>query len=378
MYGVQPAGQNKETTLGERSLIPIAKPVLGEEEKQAVLEVLDSGMIAQGPRTKAFEEAFARMCGTRFAIATSSGTSALQLALLAHKIGAGDEVITSAFTFIATASSILYSGARPVFVDIDPRTFNIDPSEIERVITPRTRAIMPVHLFGLICDMDAIMEIAARHNLAVIEDACQAHGAGYKGRRAGSFGSGAFSLYSTKNITCGEGGMVTTDDEEINECVRVMRNQGMQQRNQHDELGFNFRMTDIQAAIGLAQIAKLDSVNRKRQENAAFLSAALEGVLTPYIPEGCEHVFHQYTVRVPHGKRDALRRELRDQGIGAEIYYPLPIYRQSFYTRRFNNGHILADTEAAAGDVLSLPVHPSLSQTDLEYIASAVNKFMAG
>ncbi len=201
-------------------MIQMAKPIMGTEEKQAVLEVLDSGIIAQGPRTKAFEEAFAAMCTTRHAIATSSGTTALHVALLAHGLGEGDEIITSAFTFIASANSALYVGARPVFVDIDPRTFNLNPALIEAAITPRTKAIMPVHLFGLPCDMDPIVQIAEKHHLAIIEDACQSHGATYNGRKVGSFGTGTFSLYPTKNITSGEGGMITTNSDEVAELCR--------------------------------------------------------------------------------------------------------------------------------------------------------------
>ena len=208
-------------------MINIAKPIIGDEEKQAVMEVLDSGIIAQGPRVKAFEEAFAQMCTTRYAIATSSGTTALHVALLASKIGPGDEVITSAFTFIASANSVLYVGARPVFVDIDPVTYNLDPAKIEAAITSHTKAIMPVHLFGLCCDMDAITAIAQKYNLMIIEDACQSHGAVCNGRKAGSFGTGAFSLYPTKNITSGEGGMITTNSDEIDESCRVMRQHGI-------------------------------------------------------------------------------------------------------------------------------------------------------
>jgi perosamine synthetase len=357
-------------------MINMAKPILGDEEKQAVLEVIDSGIIAQGPRTKAFEEAFAAICETKYAIATSSGTTALHIALLAHGIGAGDEVITSPFTFIASANSVLYANARPVFVDIDPATFNIDPGQIETAITPHTKAIMPVHLFGLCCDMDPIMKIAEKYNLAVIEDACQSHGASYRGRKAGAFGTGTFSLYPTKNMTSGEGGMITTNDDGINDRSRVLRNHGMRVRYYHDELGFNFRMTDLHAAIGLAQSKKLEKFNLKRRENAAYLSAHLHGVVTPCEPEGCQHVYHQYTVRVPDGKRDALRDYLKEHGVGSEVYYPVPIHQQKLYTQELGYDMHLPKTEQAAAEVLSLPVHPSLSQQDLETIVASVNSFM--
>jgi perosamine synthetase len=358
-------------------MIYMAKPQIGAEEKQAVMEVLDSGMLAQGPRVKAFEEAFAEMCGTKHAIATSSGTTALHLALLAHGIGAGDEVVTSAFTFIASANSILFTGARPVFVDIDPRTFNLDVDLIEAAITPRTKAIMPVHLYGLACDMDPIMHLAQKHGLAVIEDACQSHGAGYKSGKVGSFGTGAFSLYPTKNITSGEGGMITTNDPVIDEKCRVIRQHGMRRRYYHDELGYNFRMTDLHAAIGLAQLKKLDKFNAQRQANAKFLSENLKGVAVPHIPDGLSHVFHQYTIRVADGKRDALRTYLNEHGVGSEVYYPVPIHQQSFYVSDLGYKDSLPETEKAALDVLSLPVHAALSASDLETIVSAVNEFTA-
>ncbi|HEX2996886.1 MAG TPA: DegT/DnrJ/EryC1/StrS family aminotransferase [Anaerolineales bacterium] len=358
-------------------MINMAKPQIGPEEKQAVMEVLDSGIIAQGSRTKAFEEAFARIRGTKYAIATSSGTTALHVAMLANGLHEGDEVITSAFTFIASANSVVYTGARPVFIDIDPVTFNIDPKLIEAAITPRTKAIMPVHLFGLMADMDAIMAIAKKHNLLVIEDACQAHGAEFKGQKAGSIGTGTFSLYPTKNITSGEGGMITTSDEKINEACRVIRNHGMHVRYYHDEIGYNFRMTDLHAAIGLAQAPKLEKFNQKRQENAAYLSAHLKGVCTPVVPEGYTHVFHQYTVRVPDGKRDAMREFLKERGVGSEVYYPVPIHKQKVYVEQLGYNQTLPETERAATEVLSLPVHPGLSKEDLDCVISAVNDFMA-
>jgi dTDP-4-amino-4,6-dideoxygalactose transaminase len=357
-------------------MIHMAKPQIGAEEKQAVLEVLDSGIIAQGPRVKAFEEGFAQMCGVKHAIATSSGTTALHVALLAHGIGNGDEVITSAFTFIASANSILYVGAKPVFVDIDPRTFNLDVSQIEAAITPRTKAILPVHLYGLACDMDPILTLAEKYGLVVIEDACQSHGATYKGKKVGSFGTGAFSLYPTKNMTSGEGGMITTNADAIDEKSRVIRQHGMRVRYYHDELGFNFRMTDIHAAIGLAQLHKLEQFNAKRQANARFLSENLKGVVTPYVPEGQTHVFHQYTIRVPDGKRDALRNHLQERGVGSEVYYPVPIHKQNFYVKELGYNQSLPETEKAASEVLSLPVHAGLTESDLEAIVAAVNEFM--
>jgi perosamine synthetase len=356
-------------------MINMAKPQIGDDEKKAVMEVLDSGMLAQGPRVKAFEEAFAQMCGVKHAIATSSGTTALHVALLANGIGPGDEVITSAFTFIASANSILFTGARPVFVDIDPRTFNLNPDLIEAAITPKTKAIMPVHLYGLACDMDPILRIAKKHGLAMIEDACQSHGAEYKGRKVGSFGTGTFSLYPTKNITSGEGGMITTNESAIDEKCRVIRQHGMRRRYYHDELGFNFRMTDLHAAIGLAQLPKLEKFNAQRRANAGYLSKNLKGVVAPYIPEGQTHVFHQYTVRVSAEKRDGLRAHLQERGVSSEVYYPVPIHKQSFYVADLGYMDSLPLTENAALEVLSLPVHVGLSASDLETIVAAVNEF---
>jgi perosamine synthetase len=357
-------------------MIHMAKPQIGDEEKQAVLEVLDSGIIAQGPRVKAFEEGFAAMCDVKYAIATSSGTTALHTALLAHGIGAGDEVITSAFTFIASANSLLFTGAKPVFVDIDRRTFNMDPAKIRTAITKKTKAILPVHLYGLACDMDPIMRIAEEFGLAVIEDACQSHGAEYRGKKVGSFGTGTFSLYPTKNITSAEGGMITTNNSTIDELCRVIRQHGMRVRYYHDMLGYNFRMTDLHAAIGLAQLKKLEKFNTQRRANAKFLSDNLKGVRTPHIPEGQTHVFHQYTVRVPGGKRDALRTYLNENGVGSEVYYPVPIHKQAFYVNDLGYNDSLPETELATTEVLSLPVHPALSPSDLETIVSAVNEFM--
>jgi perosamine synthetase len=354
-------------------MIHIAKPLIGEEEKQAVLEVLDSGMLAQGPRVRAFEEAFADYCGVKCAVATTSGTTALHVALLAHGIGPEDEVITTPFTFIASANSVVYVGARPVFVDIDPVTFNIRPDLLEAAITRRTKAIMPVHLFGLPADMNPIMEVAKRYGLAVIEDACQAHGAEYGGRRVGGFGTGCFSFYPTKNMTTAEGGMITTNDEGIAERCRVIRQHGMRRRYYHDELGFNFRMTDVHAAIGLAQMGKLERFNEARIANAQYLNGHLQSVGIPVVPEGRRHVFHQYTVRVPDGRRDALLDELKERGIGTGVYYPVPVHRQQFY-KDMGYDLTLPEAERAAQEVLSLPIHPGLSSTDLETIANAVNE----
>jgi dTDP-4-amino-4,6-dideoxygalactose transaminase len=355
-------------------MIPISKPTIGEAEKQAVMEVLDSGMLAQGPRTARFEECFAQVCSVKHAIATSSGTTALHIALLANGISEGDEVITTPFTFIASANSILFAGANPVFVDIDPETFNIDPEQVAKAVTPRTKAIMPVHLYGYMCDMDALQAIADRHGLKIIEDACQAIGAAYHGKPAGSIGTGCFSLYATKNVMSGEGGMITTNDDAVAEKCRMLRNHGMKRRYYHDMLGFNFRMTDLCAAIGLAQIDRLEEFTAKRCANAAYYNAKIESVITPKVKEGYDHVWHQYTIRIDGGRdRDAAAKQLNDAGVGTGIFYPVPAHQQE-YMREIVGEVSLPVAERLAQEVISLPVHPQLSQTDLDVIVKEVNR----
>lgn len=362
-------------------MIPIARPLMGEEEKQAVIATLESGQLAQGEKVAEFEERFAAFCGVKHAVATSSGTTALHTALLAHGIGPGDEVITTSFTFISSANSILFTGARPVFVDIEPDTFNIDPNKLEeKVKTSRARgsklkALLPVHLFGHPCDMKAVMDIAERYDIIVIEDACQAHGASVNGRNVGTFGTGCFSFYPTKNITTGEGGIITTDDDGIAEQARMIRNHGMRERYYHEILGYNFRMTDIQAAIGLAQLEKLPYWTERRIENAAHLTQHLQSlakIITPHVRERCVHVFHQYTIRVK-GDRDAAARRLKDRGIGVGIYYPLPVHKQPIY-QKLGYDDSLPEAERASREVLSLPVHPALSREDLDKVVEAVVK----
>lgn len=354
-------------------MISISKPYIGEEEKQAVLDVLSSGMIVQGPRTALFEEKFAGIAQTKFAVAVSSGTAALHIALLAHGIQPGDEVITSPFTFFATISSILYVGAVPVFVDIEEDTFNLDPDQIEQAITSRTRAILPVHLYGYPCNMDRIMEIAARHNLAVIEDAAQAVGATLHGKPVGGFGTGCFSLYATKNIMSAEGGMITTDDEGLAQRCKMIRNHGMQRRYYHEMLGYNLRMTDINAAIGLVQAGRLDQFNQKRKENAAYYQQHITSVIKPAVKPDYEHVWHQYTIRVPD-QRDRALKQLTDAGIGTGVFYPVPAYRQKPVVDMGYGNISLPVTEKLVSEVISIPVHPLLSQAELEQVVYEVNQ----
>lgn len=351
-------------------MIPIAKPYIGNEELMAVAEVLNSGHLAQGRAVAEFEAVFAAYCGVSQAVATSSGTTALQAALLAHDIGPGDEVITTPFTFIATANSIVSTGARPVFVDIEEDSLNINPDLIESSITPRTKAIMPVHLFGNPCDMAAIMSIAADHGLVVIEDACQAHGATIGDRKVGTYGTGCFSFYPTKNITSGEGGMVITDNEAVAERLRLIRNHGSSQRYIHTTLGYNLRMSDIHAALGIVQMKRLEEFTQKRISNARFLMENLPEVVLPQVQQGCRAVFHHFVIRVP-GDRDGFVQRLRERDVDAGVYYPIPIHKQPVY-KEMGYEDSLPVVEKVSNEVVSLPVHPGVSQEDLVTIVKAV------
>lgn len=355
-------------------MIEISGPFLGKEEKKAVLAVLNSGRLAQGPVVQQFEEAFASYCGVKHAVATSSGTTALHLALLGHGIGPGNQVITTPFTFIATLNAILYVGATPVFADIDPLTFNLDPVQVKNLIGPRTRAVIPVHLFGLAADMDSFFDLARGHGLVLIEDACQAHGAQWNNKKVGSFGTGCFSFYPTKNMTCGEGGMITTDDDSLAERLRLLRNHGMKSKYSYSELGFNFRMTDIHAAIGLSQLFKLETFIKIRQENAALFNDSLQDyVECPFTPPTARHVFNQYTIKV-NTDRDHLLQELQASGIGACVYYPRTLHSHNLGSKSYLN---YPKAEAACQSVVSLPVHPRLSQSDLVTITRRVKEIIS-
>jgi dTDP-4-amino-4,6-dideoxygalactose transaminase len=353
-------------------MIPIARPDLGSEEIAAVTEVLGSGMIAQGRKVAELESEWAEFVGVRHAVAMSNGTVALMSIFAGLGLGPGDEVITVSHTFAATANAILFTGATPVFVDIEPDTYLIDAKRIEAAITPRTRAICPVHLFGLVADMDMVRAIADRHGIAVVEDACQAHGATFRGRMAGSFGHGAFSLYATKNMTTAEGGFVTTNDDTLADWLRLYRNQGMRARYQFEMLGYNFRMTDLAAAIGLAQLAKLPRNTARRQAIAGRYDEAF-GELPiglPITPDGRTHVFHQYTLDVG-GARDAIVEDLRAAGVGADIYYPIPVHRQSYIMERGLHAD-LPVTDAAAARTLALPMFPGLTDAEQGQVIDAV------
>jgi dTDP-4-amino-4,6-dideoxygalactose transaminase len=357
-------------------MINIAKPIIGDEEIEAVTEVLKSGMLAQGPKVDEFQKAFAEYSESKYAVATSSGTTALHAALKAAGVEKGDEVITTPFTFAATSNSVLYSDATPVYSDIDPKTFNLDPAKIEEKITDKTKAILPVHLYGQPADMCPILEIAEEHDLKVIEDAAQAHGSTYKGKKIGSIGDlGCFSFYPTKNMTTGEGGMVTTNDEELEEKAAMIRAHGESKRYEQSLLGYNYRMTDIAASIGLVQLKSIDKFNKIRNENAEYLNEALsdvEGVTTPEVAEDRTHVFHQYTIRVAD-KRDEFRDFLTNNGIGTGVHYPIVLYKQPYYQKLGITGDC-PEAELAAQQVISLPVHPSLTQDELDTVACCVKK----
>ncbi|MEE1938132.1 DegT/DnrJ/EryC1/StrS family aminotransferase [Streptomyces sp. TRM 70361] len=357
--------------------IPAARPIIGEAEIEAAVRVLRSGRVVQGPEVAAFEEEFSELVGGRHCVAVNSGTSALHLALLALGIGPGDEVVVPSFSFAATANAVRLVGAEPVFADIEPDSFCVDPAAVEAAITPRTAAIMPVHLYGHPAAMDRLVPLAERHGLAIVEDAAQAHGAALHGKQVGAFGAaGCFSFYPTKNMHALEGGMVTTGDAELARTLRLLRNQGMEQRYANEIVGANMRLTDVAAAIGRVQLEQLPEWTERRRANAKFLDGRITAAVTPPVADGARHVYHQYTVRIT-GDRDAAQQALTGRGIGNAVYYPTPIHRLRPYwepDQAAGRTWDLPQTEKAAAEALSLPVHPSLSEGDLERIAAAVNE----
>ena len=359
--------------------IPIAKPQLGEEEKRAVLDVIDSGQLAQGRVVADLEAAFAQWCGVRHAVAVSSGTAALHVALAAHGIGPGDEVITTPFTFVATANAALFVGARPIFVDIEPETYCLDPERVESAITSRTRAILPVHLYGHPARMPELNDLAHRHGLLLIEDACQAHGAHVADRMVGGLGDSAvFSFYPTKHIAAGEGGLIATDDARVAERARLLRNQGAVERYRYEILGYNFRLSDVHAAIGLAQLGRVDGFIAARRRNAARLTGQLRGlerIIAPMERPLYRHVYHQYVIRVRGGRSD-LPRQLESHGIGTGVHYPLPLHRTPLYQQLGYARIQLPTAEMVADEVLSLPVHPGLAPADVDYIADVLQELL--
>ena len=363
--------------------ISIAEVRLGDAEEQLVLEVLRSGRLVQGPMVERLERSFAELCSVQHGIAVSSGTTALVAALEALGVGEGDEVVTSPFTFAATLNAILESGATARFADIDAADFTLDPIELERQLSPRTRAVMPVHLYGQPAAMNEISALAAGHGARLVEDASQAHGASFRGRPVRSFGIGCFSFYATKNVVAGEGGMITTDDDELADRVRLLRNQGMRTRYKYEVPGHNYRLTDIQAAIALPQLERLDEMTARRVQNASRLSAGLAGVtglVTPAVKPDARHVFHQYTVRVTREAsldRDELAARLETVGIGSGIYYPNVVYDFECFRR---HARVVVESmpvaEQVAREVLSLPVHPWLTEEQLDRIVASVREVL--
>ncbi len=362
-------------------MISIAKPVMGDEEISAVTEVLRSGMLAQGKVVTEFEGALSEYIGIKDAIAVSNGTVALDIALKSLDIRDRDEVIVPSFTFISTANAVLFQGAKPVFADVDMKTFNIDPYDVMERITDRTKAIIGVHLFGQPFDVKELQDICDDHNLYLIEDCAQSIGAEYEGRQTGNFGTlGCFSFYATKNMTTGEGGSIVTDSDELSTRCRLLRNHGESQKYYHTMLGYNYRMTDIQAAIGVVQLEKLDQLNESRIRNAAYLNKHLKipGLKTPYTKKNVTHVYHQYAAVIEEDfplTRDEFMEYLAKEGIGSAIHYPLPIHKQPLYQELGYTDEDVRCPNAVelSGRILSLPIHPALKEEDLAYIADTIN-----
>jgi dTDP-4-amino-4,6-dideoxygalactose transaminase len=351
-----------------------------DEVFPAVREVLESQLCLNGPAVGEFERQMAEYCGTLHAVGVSSGTDALLATLMSLNVGAGDEVVTTPFTFFATAGSIWRTGARPVFVDIQADTFNIDPSGVAAAVTGRTKAIMPVHLFGQVADMDPILALAAKRGLYVVEDAAQAVGATCKGRKAGSLGTaGCLSFYPTKNLGCnGDGGMVVTDDEELDARLRQARNHGQTGVYRHGWVGGNFRLDTIQAAALIVKLRHLEDWSAKRRANAALYDTLLADcgeVATPVVREGNVSIYNQYVVRVP--RRDELQAHLRDAGIGSAVYYPLSLHEQECFRELGYKRGQFPQSEAAADEVLALPIFPELADEQIEYVAARVKEFFA-
>jgi len=359
--------------------IPVARPAIGQDEISAVTAVLESGMLASGERVAEFEKKFADYCGTTHAVAINNGTAALHAALLAANIGSDDEVIVPSFSFIATATAVSMTGAKPIFVDVNEQTFNIDPVQVENRINSKTKAVIGVHLFGQPFDSQGIKQVCESHNLTLIEDAAQAQGAICNGEKTGAMGQlGCFSFYATKNMTTGEGGMVTTSDKAYNERLRLLINHGQSEKYLHTRLGYNYRMTDVAAAIGLVQLKKLEKFNMRRRKNAEFYDTHIsaKGLITPAVAQGMHHVYHQYVIRITDEfplKRADFIEYLKVKGIGTAVHYPIPIHHQPVYAR-VNEPDSCPVSTKLAHSVLSIPVHPLLDQKELSYICDAINR----
>lgn len=355
-------------------MIPIAKPVIQDEEIKNVVNVLKSGILAQGKWVSEFEQHFSDYIGVKYAVATINGTSALDIALKALKIGQGDEVIVPDFTFISTANSVLFQKSTPVFADVDEKSFTIDVNDVLEKITDKTKAVICVHLFGQSCDMRALQEVCDDHHLLLVEDCAQAHGAKYNSIKVGAFATGCFSFYATKNITTGEGGIVTTNDKDLADRLRLIINHGQTEKYIHDVLGYNLRMTNIQAAIGLAQLKKLDQLNMIRIKNAEYYNKNISNrsIIKPVKRENVFHVYHQYVLRVPKD-RDSFMQHINSNNIGTAIHYPMPIHMQPLYRSLNYPDNLCPVSTRLTKEVLSIPVHPLLSPEELTHIVSTIN-----
>ncbi|MFA7244315.1 MAG: DegT/DnrJ/EryC1/StrS family aminotransferase [Patescibacteria group bacterium] len=368
-------------------MINVSKPVIEQDEIDVVVEVLKSGMIVQGPKTAELEEKFAKYCGTKYAVAFNSGTAAIHAGLYAMGIGEEDEVITTPFTFVATANPILMQGAKVVFADISEDDFNLDPAEVEKKITDTTKAIIPVDLYGQVYDYEKISKIAEKHSLKILEDACQAVGAEQNDKRAGNFGDvAAFSLYATKNMMSGEGGLITTNDEKLAEKCKMFRHHGQSEtlRYEYVDLGYNYRLTDMAAAIALVQLGKIDEFNKRRNANATRLEEGLKnikGLILPKRKEGNFHVYHQFTIRITKDfalSRDELIEEMKNRGVGAGVYYPKPLHLHSHFQKLGYKEGDFPIAEKMSKEVVSLPVHPSLANEEVEKIIKAIKDIANG
>ncbi len=362
--------------------IPIAKPYITDDEIEAVVRVLKSGRLTRGEETKLFEKEFADYIGARYAVAVMNGTVALEASLKAVGIKQGDEVIVPDLTFIATANSVLNTGAKPVFADVDEKTVTISPDSIMEKISKKTKAIIPVHLYGHPADMKAIKEIADDHRLTIIEDAAQSHGASYNGRKTGSLGDiAAFSFYATKNMMTGEGGMIVTNDEMLYKRLLKIRCHGEIERYVSDYPGTNLHMTEMQAAIGRVQLRKLDMMNKKRRAIASMYNEAfsrINEIETPVEREGCIHVYHQYVIKVPESDRDELSRFLISRGIATAIHYPLPLHLQPLYKHLGYEPKQNPTAIELSKKLLSIPVHPLLTGKEVEFIITTITSFFNG